>query len=126
MSEQSGFLRDSPDPGFGLGRLLVSDARRFSGGKSAMTAQVTTTGQTVILTPDTGKAITVFWVSALNDPDQAQSPRIRVGFQGASDYLYSSYAIAHWEMFTGNVNQALVVDLDQTGDVAVTVHYTQA
>lgn len=101
-------------------------AKRFAGSKLAKTAQVTASGDTTILTPTSGQKIRVYWVSAINDPDATASPRIRIGFNGASDYLYNGYAIAHWEVFTGNTNQALVCNLDEAnGAVAITVHYVE-
>lgn len=96
---------------------------RFSGGKITKTAQVVTPGNTTIHTPASGKAIKLFWVSALNDPDQSASPLIIFKF-GANE-IYRGYALAHWEVFTGAVDQSLVVNLDSTGDVAVTIHYQE-
>lgn len=104
--------------------LVASDIDwRFGGGKLAITAQVTLSGDTTVHTPAAGKKIRLFWISALNDPDAAQSPRIIVKF-GTSE-LYRAYAVAHWEVFDGAVDQPLVVNLDQTGDVAVTAHYVE-
>ncbi len=103
----------------------ATQAKRYGGGKLTKTAQVTASGNTTILTPAAGKFVRLYWVGAINDPDQSVSPRIRVGFDGAADYLYSGYAVAHWEVFDGAVNQAVVVNLDQAGDVAATVHYQE-
>jgi hypothetical protein len=103
----------------------VTIGQRFAGGKLAKTAQVTAAGDTTIHTPAAGKAIRLFWISALNDPDQVQTPRITIKFSGATSNLYAAYAIAHWEIFTGAVNAPLVVNLDQSGDVAITMHYTE-
>lgn len=98
----------------------ATQARRYAGGKTARTAQVTAVGDTTIHTPAAGKKIRLYWVSALNDPDQTNTPRIILKF-GATE-LYRAYAVAHWEVFDGAVDQALVCNLDQAGDVAVTVH----
>jgi len=108
-----------------LEAILIAEQNRYGGGKLAATAQVTASGDTTILTPAVGNKLRIFWVSAINDPDETDSPRIRVGFAGAGDYLYSAYALAHWEVFEGATDQALVVNLDQTGSVAVTVHYQE-
>lgn len=99
---------------------------RYTGDKAAKTAQVTAPGQTVVLTPNPGRALTVYWVSAINDPDSEFQPRIRVGFAGESDFFYSAYALAHWERFEGDHDQSVVVELDQAGDVAVTIHYKES
>jgi hypothetical protein len=121
-----GFLRELQADG-SLGPLVTTaetaDEARFGGGKLSATAQVTAAGDTTVLTPSAGMALRVYWVSAINDPDASQSPRIIVKF--GSTELYRAYAIAHWEIFQGQVDQPLVVNLDQSGDVAVTVHYTQ-
>ena len=145
--DKNGFLRGSPPTDQALGPLLVEQSgtfviagevevkndtgralpitgSRYSGGKSAATAQVTAAGDTTVLTPSAGLALTIYWVSAINDPDAAVSPRIIIKF-GSSE-LYRTYAISHWEPFTGAIDQSLVVNLDQAADVAVTVHYTQA
>lgn len=103
-----------------------TQAKRYGGGKLAKTTQVTASGDTVIHTPALGKAVTLYWVSAINDPDQSVSPRIRIGFQGNPDYMYSGYAVSHWETFTGASDQSVVVNLDQAADVAVTLHYSEA
>lgn len=126
--ERAGFLRAAPEGPAATGALVIVDpavANRYAGDKLAKTAQVTASGETVVHTPAAGKAVRLFWVSAINDPDASASPRIRIGFQGAGDYLYSAYAIAHWEIFEGAANQAVVVDLDQAGAVALTMHYEE-
>lgn len=101
----------------------ATQARRYAGGKSSKTASVTASGDTTIHTPEAGKKIRLFWVSAINDPDQSVSPRVIVKF--GSTELYRAYAIAHWEVFDGAVDEPLVVNLDQAADVAVTVHYQE-
>jgi len=125
---EAGFLRDSPAVGNSLGALVTADPSlqaRYEGGKLPKTAQVTTTGDTTVHTPAAGKAIVLYWVSAINDPDATSSPLISIGFSGASTYLYSAYAIAHWEVFQGAVDQSLVVNLDGPGAVAFTMHYQE-
>ncbi len=97
---------------------------RFGGGKSALTTTVTNSGDTTVLTPDVGKALTVYWVSAIVDPDQATTPLIKVKL-GTTE-LYRVYVLAHWEPFTGAVNVALVINLQTNSEVSVTIHYTQA
>ena len=100
-------------------------ANRFGGDKEAATAFVTSLGSTTILTPAAGKKLRVYWVSAINSPTEPTTPLIQVGFVGADDYLYAAYAIAHWEIFEGEVDQPLEVNLDGSGAVAVTVHYEE-
>lgn len=100
-------------------------ANRYSGGKLAKTISTTLVGDTTIHTPAAGKAIRLFWISALNDPDQSVSPKITIKFTGATNNLYATYGLAHWEIFTGPVDTPLLVNLDQAGDVAVTIHYQE-
>jgi len=124
----SGFLRDPPAVNSSLGALVTSDPStqaRFEGGKLAKTAQVTVVGDTTVHTPAAGKALALYWVSAINDPDASVSPLISIGFAGAATYLYSAYAIAHFEVFEGVTDQSLIVNLDQAGAVAITLHYRE-
>jgi hypothetical protein len=96
---------------------------RYSGGKVPATETVTASGDTTVLTPATGQAIRLFWVSAIADPDAVAPPLITVKL-GALE-CYRAYAIAHWEVFEGAVDAALVVNLSEAADVAVTVHYQE-
>lgn len=96
---------------------------RYGGGKSAAVGTATGVGDTTIITPASGKKIKLYWVSAINDPDEAASPLIKV-ILGTTE-LYRAYAIAHWEIFTGPTDGVLKVNLDQAGSVAVTAHYEE-
>lgn len=132
LRDQSGYLRGDPVAGAQLGPLVIDGTvgvasldLRYAGGKLAKTAQVTLAGDTTVLTPAAGRRIKLYWISAINDPDAAQSPLITIRFAGAATNLYSAYALAHWEVFTGPVDAGLVVNLDQAGDVAVTIHYEE-
>lgn len=96
-------------------------ANRYAGGKLVLTETVVAGGETTILTPPAGQSIRLFWVSAMADPDEANSPLIRVLLGG--DEIYRAYVIAQWEIFTGDLNAALKVDLSSPASVAVTAHY---
>lgn len=130
-----GFLRrigSQEVPGGGgadgaLGALIVSDDStdlRFAGGKTAAVATVTASGDTTILTPSAGHKIKLYWITAINDPDQATNPLVRITLTGAGE-IYRSYAIAHWEVFTGTTDGTLIVNLSEAASVAVTVHYEE-
>lgn len=98
---------------------------RYSGGKTPVVASVTASGDTTIHDPAAGKAIRLFWITALNDPDDAATPLIKVGFGPAASIdteLYRTYALAHWEVFEGAVDERLIVNLSAAANVAVTVH----
>lgn len=118
------------DPETGLATSAKQDSAkttldyRFNGGKSAVTATVTSSGDTTVLTPASGKKITLYWVSAINDPDESTTPLIKISL-GATE-VYRGYALAHWEPFTGATDAALVVNLGNAASVALTAHYTEA
>lgn len=94
--------------------------QRFGGDKTAVVATVTASGDTTLHTPTTGYCIRLCWISAINDPDETDNPLIKIKI-GASE-LYRVYAVAHWEVFEGAVNAALVVNLSDAASVAVTAH----
>lgn len=83
-------------------------------------ATVTASGDTTIHTPAAGKAIRLHWVAAINDPDEATSPLIKISL-GATE-LYRAYAVAHRQQFVGAVGAPLVVNLSGAASVAVTAH----
>ena len=104
----------------------VADASltlRYGGGKSVAVATVTSSGNTTILTPSSGKSLRLYWVSAINDPDEAATPLIKISL-GAAE-IYRVYALAHWEVFTGAADASLTVNLSDAASVAVTVHYEE-
>lgn len=101
----------------------ASGASRYAGGKTAVVATVTASGDTTVHTPAVGKRIRVFWVYAIADPDDGVTPLIKVKL-GTTE-IYRCYAVAHWEVFTGGVNEALVVNLGGASNVAFTAHITE-
>lgn len=108
---------------FGDLALDATLAGRYSGGKTPVTATVTAAGDTTIATPALGNAFTVWWVSAIAEP--GATPPIIVVRLGALE-LYRSYAISHWEPFTGAADAALVINLSTAGVVAVTAHIEES
>ena len=94
--------------------------KRYEGGKTAVVASVAASGDTTIYTPATGKAIKLYWIYAMNDPDQTTTPLIKISI-GTTE-LYRAYSIAHWEIFEGAANEALKINLDKAGSVAITCH----
>lgn len=103
--------------------LDITVGNRYSGGKSAKVATITASGNTTVHTPASGNAIRLFWVSAINDPDEATTPLIEIRL-GTTPF-YRGYAVAHWEMFEGAVNEALIVNLSGAASVAFTAHYQE-
>lgn len=105
--------------------LEATQVNRYGGGKTALTATVSASGDTTLHTPPAGQATTLYWISAIADPQASTNPLIIIKF--GSTELYRVYAVAHWEIFVGAVNQALVVNLSSAGtNVAITAHYKDA
>lgn len=98
----------------------ATQLRRLGGGKAPITATVASSGDTIIHTPAAGKRIRLYWVSAINDPTALSAPIIRI-LIGATEY-YRVYAVAHWEVFTGDPDEELIVNLSTAGNVQVTAH----
>lgn len=122
-AENTDTSRADPVRDYGVRDRLDTTNERFAGGLTPATATVTASGDTTVIgTPGVGQAIKIYWVTAINDPDQATNPLIIIKAAGGTEY-YRSFAIAHWEPFTLPTNTALVVNLSDAGSVAVTVHY---
>lgn len=98
----------------------ATPTNRFVGGKTPVCATVTDAGDTVVHTPAAGNAIRLYWVSAINDPDESTTPLIKISI-GALE-CYRAFAVAHWEPFEGEPDEELVVNLSAAGVVAVTAH----
>lgn len=109
------------------GGTLTTDGtydNRYGGGKSSVCGTVSTAGDTTVVTPSAGNRITLYWVSAIADPQTSTNPVITI-LQG-STCRYSGYAVAHWEKFVGGIDEPVVVNLSTGGTtVAVTIHYTE-
>lgn len=83
-----------------------------------MVATVTASGSTTIYTPASGRRVRLRWIYALNDPGSTASPLIKV-FLGGSE-KYRVYALSKRQLVTGPVNGALIIDLSEAAEVAVT------
>lgn len=94
--------------------------RRLGGGKTPVVATVTAAGDTDVRVPATGKALRVFWVCAINDPAGSSSPQIKIKL--GTKELYRAWAVAHWEVFDGAVDEKLTVNLSAVGTVLFTAH----
>lgn len=97
---------------------------RYSGGKTAYATTVTNAGVNSLIVPTTGKALRVVWVSAIPSPT-AGANRLQFKFSGGGTPFYEAYAVAHWEVFTGPVNQPLLLVTETADPVSVTVHYRE-
>ena len=97
---------------------------RFSGGKTSYSDTLVTAGDNTVITPASGKRIQVFWVHVIPNSNNDSANLVAVKFAGGIT-MYTSYVISHWEPFTGGVDQAVVVNLQNTERVAVTIHYKE-
>jgi hypothetical protein len=84
---------------------------------------VTAIGDTTIVTPSSGKRIRLQWVYAINDPVASTSTKITVKLGTAVQYV--AWAISKRQQLTGAVDAPLIVNLSNSGDVAVTVFYQE-
>lgn len=76
-----------------------------------------------VLEPLPGGRLRVVWVAFAPQPDAELLAPFTVQFAGAAEPLYLNYALAHWQVFEGDVDQALEFIPGNTVPVAVTVHY---
>lgn len=95
---------------------------RYSGGKLSYASVISTSGNNVVITPTVGKSVRIFWVAFIPNSDNASANLVTVKFTAGAT-LYVGYALAHWEVFTGAVNDTVTVNLQNAQSVAVTIHY---
>lgn len=125
MTDAAGILSTADAPVLAILQTIATALdNRFGGGKTPHGAQVTAVGDTTVLTPTFGKRLQIFKVSAMNDPDESVSPRIIVKFAGGVE-INRSYVIGAWEPLVGDVDESVVVNLDQAGNVAVFLLYKE-
>lgn len=96
---------------------------RYGGGKLTHEFSHNLATASGILTPPSGKRIELYFATATGDPDNSNSPRIRILWEGAVNALYTGYGISHWEKFTGAANQRLMMELNAAGSVDGVIHY---
>jgi len=81
-------------------------------------ATVTASGSTTVFTPASGRRVRLRWIYALNDPGSTASPLIKV-FLGDEE-KYRVYALSKRQIVTGPINGALIINLSEAAEVAVT------
>lgn len=101
-----------------LHRVVINP--QHSSDVEAAVVTATSSGDTTIHTPASGKAIRLIWVSAINDPDESSTPLIKI-LLGNTE-LYRGYALSHAQVFEGAVDEVLKVNLSAAASVAVTAH----
>lgn len=110
------------DPSGVLQAETATLARRYGGGKKPYAAELTGNAS---ITPALGKRLEIFWVSFIPRKTNAAGNLVTMKFQGAAETCYIGYAMAHWEYFIGDVDQAFQILLETAEPVAVTVHYRE-
>ena len=83
-----------------------------------MVSTVTASGSTTVYTPASGRRVRLRWIYALNDPGSSASPLIKV-FLGDEE-KYRVYALSKRQIVTGPLNGALIINLSEAAEVAVT------
>lgn len=81
-------------------------------------ANVTAAGSTTIYTPTAGKRVRLRWIYAINNPSSTVSPLIKV-LLGVQE-KYRVYALSKRQVAVGPVDGALIINLSEAADVAVT------
>jgi hypothetical protein len=81
-------------------------------------ATITASGSTTVYTPSAGRRVRLRWIYTLNDPGSSASPLIKV-FLGAEE-KFRVYALSKRQFCTGPVDGALIINLSEAAEVAVT------
>lgn len=74
-----------------------------------------------MVTPSAGKKVILRWVCVIPSPDNANQNEVTIKL--GTEVLYRCFAISKTQTFTGNVNESVVVNLQNSGEVAVNIHY---
>ncbi len=98
---------------------------RYSGGKTAFATTINASGDSILVTPTTGKSVRLVWVSVIPSSDNSSANRVRIKFGPGGTPMYECYAVSHWEVFTGGLNVPLYINAQTSEPVSVTVHYRE-
>lgn len=100
---------------------------RFSGAKVTTGLVVEASGTTTLVTPTTGRELTVYWVGLVGS--EVNAGEVLATVKLGTETLYSWYlakagAFAHWEPVTAPGK--LTIELSQAYKVAVNYTYTES
>lgn len=95
---------------------------RYSAGKLSHAELIQAAGDTALVTPASGTRIRLVWASVIPSSDNSNANLAKLRF-GSNDPIYVAYAMAHWEVMDGAVDEVLYINLASAEPVAVTVHY---
>lgn len=99
--------------------------RRVQGGVEPWTETVTSVVAPKTLQVATpGNALRILWCYANVNPTGNVFPQIKFTL-GSLELYRVRGAISHWEIFEGGADEDLVVSIDQSATVDVTVHYEE-
>lgn len=101
---------------------------RFGGGKTSESSVVETSGETVLVTPSAGKAVTLYWIGLWTAEGNTAEVKVEVKVGAQTPYtvfLGKAGAFTHWEAITGNANDTLAIKLSAAQKVAVSFTYTE-
>lgn len=101
----------------------ASQDLRYTGGKIPVSGVVSTAGDNVIATPAAGKRIRLVWISFIPNSDNTAANLVKVKLSALQPY--TNYAMSHWEVFTGEADAPLILNLANTQPVAYTAHYQE-
>lgn len=101
-----------------LAAIATSLDNRYGGGKTPVNFTVTASGDTTIHTPASGKAVVLYSISAITDPDESTTPLIKV-LIGATE-VRRGHAISGWEISTGAADAVLKINLSGASSVSGT------
>lgn len=114
--------------GGGLNSSNVGITRRFAGGKTTESKVIEANGSNVLVTPETGKAITLYWIALVTPESNGAevTAEIKVGtLTPYTWYLGKPGAFVHWEPILGAINAPLTVNLSVAVKVAASFTYTE-
>jgi hypothetical protein len=112
----------------GLSQPNLGITNRFAGGKTTESKVVEAEGENTLVTPEAGKALTLYWI-ALVTPE-ANSAEVRAEVKVGTQTPYTWYlgrpgGFVHWEPILGVPNAKLTVKLSEAQKVAASFTYSE-
>lgn len=114
--------------GGGLNQPSVGITRRFSGGKSTEAKVVEAEGSTTLVSPEAGKALTLYWISLSGAEGNSAEVKVEVKLGTQTPYIWyvgKAGAFMHWEPIFGAEGAKLTVKLSAAQKVAVSYTYSE-
>lgn len=115
--------------GGGLNSSNVGITRRFGGGKTTESKVIEVKGENVLVTPATGKALTLYWIALVTPEANAEEVKAEVKVGAKTPYTWflgKPGAFMHWEPVIGATEAKLTVELSAAMKVAANYTYSEA